>query len=182
MAKVVSPIRAKVEVIGKLKEGDFGPYRSVLFLDQSQPEASETAKIWKALSDEETKPLRKGVMVQLVPAGDDKNGKPKHNIVLLETPTTPPVTQAKQTAPPAIPQRPEAPPLWTDDQKRQLSAAVCDHTDLFRFCLETVIGKFADLADQRDHRAIATTVYLQVVRQESPSDTPTNTDALKAGE
>lgn len=181
MAKVVSPISAKVEVVGKLKDGDYGPYRSVLFLDQSQPEGSEAAKIWKSLSDEETKPLRKGVIVQLIPAGSDKNGNVKHNIVLLDTQNTSPPTASASTTPPAIPQRPDAPPLWTDDQKRQLSAAVCDHADLFRFCLETVKGKINDLADHRDHRAIATTVYLQVLRQE-PTAAITPENALKSQE
>ena len=84
MAKVVSAITATVEVIGKLKDGNYGPYRSVLFLDQAQPVGSEAAKIWKSLSEAEAAPLSKGARVQLVPAGKDRSGKDKHNIVLLE--------------------------------------------------------------------------------------------------
>jgi hypothetical protein len=60
MAKVVQAITAKVEAIGKLKTGNYGKYRSVLFLDQAQPQGSEAAKIWKSLSEEEAKDLIQG--------------------------------------------------------------------------------------------------------------------------
>ncbi len=110
MAKVVTPITARVEVIGKLKEGNYGPYRSCLFVDQSQPEGSEESKIWKSLTDEESAPLVKGAIVQLVPAGKDKSGNDKHNIVLLDSPTTPP-PPAAQTATPRL----------TNDQKRAIA-------------------------------------------------------------
>ena len=155
MPKVVSAITATIEVIGKLKEGDYGPYRPVLFLDHAQAPGSEAAKIWKSLSEEEAEPLRKGMKVQLVPAGTGKNGKEKHSIVLLEegaapvspapprqpastSPVTLPVQAARQ-----IPQRPEAvPPTWNREDKQKLSARVCDLTDLFKFTLETVQHKF----------------------------------------
>lgn len=163
MAKVVQAITAKVEAIGKLKAGNYEKYRSVLFLDQSQPQGSEAAKIWEWLSEEEAKDLTQGAIVQFVPAGKDRNGKDKHNILRIETNSSP---AAKQTV-----HRPDrVPATWSDEQKLALSAQICDHADLMRFCLEVAHEKFAGLADQRDFRALATTLYLQILRQQSDSE------------
>lgn len=160
MAKIVDAIVAKIEVIGKLKEGTYGQYRSVLFLDQAQPVGSEAAKIWKSLSDEEAQGLTKGAIVHLVPAGKDRSGKDKHNILRLDT-VAPVSTPAKREV-----SRPESiGATWSDEQKLALSAQICDHANLLRFCLEVTHEKFADLADPRDFRALATTLYLQVLRQ-----------------
>ena len=173
MAKVVSAITATVEVIGKLKDGNYGPYRSVLFLDQAQPAGSEVAKIWKSLSEAEAAPLSKGARVQLVPAGKDRSGKDKHNIVLLEgQAVSTPVVQPQSPIPPTpVPIRPsKIPPTWTDEQKREMSAAICDHADVLRFCLEVVQHKFAAVAEPREYRAIATTLYIQMMQQNFQSD------------
>lgn len=162
MAKIVNAIVAKVEVIGKLKEGAYGQYRSVLFLEQSQPAGSEAAKIWKSLSDEEAQGLTKGAIVHLVPAGKDRNGKDKHNILQLDT------EPSSSSEPPAKREvyRPESiGATWSEEQKLALSAQICDHADLLRFCLEVAHEKFVGLADQRDVRALATTLYLQILRQ-----------------
>lgn len=163
MAKVVQAITAKVEVIGKLKTGNYGKYRSVLFLDQSQPQGSELAKIWKSLSEEEAKDLTQGTIVHLVPAGKDRNGKDKHNIVRINAESSP-------TTKRVIHRPSNIGATWSDEQKLALSAQICDHADLLRFCLEVAHEKFAGLADQRDFRALATTLYLQVLRQQSDSE------------
>lgn len=163
MAKVVQAITAKVEVIGKLKTGNYGKYRSVLFLDQSQPQGSESAKIWKSLSEEEVKDLAQGAIVQLVPAGKDRNGKDKHNILRIDTNSSP-ATKRVIHRPSNIGS------TWSDEQKLALSAQICDHADLLRFCLEVAHEKFAGFADQRDFRALATTLYLQVLRQQSDNE------------
>ncbi|KAM3091300.1 hypothetical protein ACKFKG_26310 [Phormidesmis sp. 146-35] len=171
MAKVVQAITAKVEAIrfaklrriGKLKTGNHGKYRSVLFLDQAQPQGSEAAKIWKSLSEEEAKDLIQGAIVQLVPAGKDRSGKDKHNIVRIDA-------NLSHTAKRAIHRPDRVPATWSDEQKLALSAQICDHADLLRFCLEVAHEKFAGLADQRDFRALATTLYLQVLRQQADSE------------
>ena len=163
MAKVVQAITAKVEAIGKLKTGNYGKYRSVLFLDQSQPQGSEAAKIWKSLSEEEAQDLTQGTIVQLVPAGKDRNGKDKHNILRINA-NSAPATKRVVHRPDCIPA------TWSDEQKLTLSAQICDHADLLRFCLEVAHEKFAGLADQRDFRALATTLYLQILRQQTDSE------------
>jgi hypothetical protein len=66
------------------------------------------------------------------------------------------------------PKRPETvPPTWETDEKQELSAKLCDHADLLKFSYEVVKHKFADVADPRDYRAIATTLYLTITRQQT---------------
>jgi len=48
-----------------------------------------------------------------------------------------------------------------------MSATICDHADVLRFCLEVVRDKFAGVADARDYRAIATTLYIQTMKQQN---------------
>lgn len=163
MSKVVQAITAKVEAIGKLKTGNYGKYRSVLFLDQSQPQGSESVKIWKSLSEEEAKDLTQGTIVQLVPVGKDRNGKDKHNILRINA-------NLSHTAQRVIHRPVCVPATWSDEQKLALSAQICDHADLLRFCLEVAHEKFAGLADPRDFRALATTLYLQILRQQADNE------------
>jgi hypothetical protein len=140
MAKVVVPIAARVKVIGKLKESSYQPgqyYRSVLFVDLSNPLGSEAAKIWKSLSDSECEGLVKGSTVQLVPAGADKNGKDKHNIVLLGDSSPDAVKSSADDTPPVS-------GVWTPDQKRAIASYVEDQADLLGFCLKVSREKFAN--------------------------------------
>ncbi len=88
MAKVMSAIAARVEVIGKPKESSYQPgqfYYPTLFIDLSKPDGSEEAKIWKSLSSEEIAQITKGDTVELVPSGQNKNGTDKHNIVVIQS-------------------------------------------------------------------------------------------------
>lgn len=100
MAKVVTPVTAIVEFITKEKAGEFGPYRSVLFLDESK--SGDDAKIWKSFDpdSEELALLTKGARVQLIESGKTKSGKLSHNIVLLDSPPAPTVAPVP-TMPPA---------------------------------------------------------------------------------
>jgi hypothetical protein len=92
MSKVVAPIVATVEFITAEKSGEYGPYRSVLF------KTPDDEKIWKSFepTSQELTLLRKGVRVQLIPAGE-RHGKTSHNIVLLDEATAP--TPAAPPAP-----------------------------------------------------------------------------------
>jgi hypothetical protein len=80
VSKVVAPIIAVVEFVTAEKAGEYGPYRSVLF------KTPDDEKIWKSFDpgSEELSLLKKGVRVQLVPAGE-RNGKVSHNIILLDS-------------------------------------------------------------------------------------------------
>jgi hypothetical protein len=176
MAKVVTPITATVEFITGIKQGNYGEYRSVLFKDDTGE------KIWKSFAPEaeELILLSKGAKVQLIPAGISKNGNEKHNIVLLQdspsqssrSSTKPLLQNAASEAHPVAelppPKRPETiPPTWETAEKQELSAKLCDHADLLKFSYEVVKHKFAGIADPRDYRAIATTLYLTITRQQT---------------
>lgn len=165
MAKVVSPITAKIEVIGKLKESSYHPgqyYRSVLFIDLSQPSGTDAAKIWKSLSDPECEGLAKGGTVQLVPAGTDKNGKDKHNIVLLGDSSPAAVKSSADDTPPVS--------EWTPDQKRAIASFVEDQADLLGFCLKVSREKFANphnplVETEESIRTLATSLYITTQRK-----------------
>ncbi len=158
MAKVVTPVTARVEVIGKLKESSFQEgqyYRSVLFLDLSQPPGSEAAKIWKSLSESECEGLVKGAIVQLVPAGKTPKGEDRHNIVLTDAQT--PSTVASTPAPQAS--------GWTPEEKRAIAAKVSQYSDLMAYCLQVADQRFGELMKSEESiRCLATTIFLATIR------------------
>ncbi len=158
MVKVVTPVTAQVEVIDKLKESSYQAgqyYRSVLFLDLSQPAGSEESKIWKSLSESESEGLVKGATVQLVPAGKDKNGNDKHNVVLIDIKISAAALSSTTTEPPAV--------GWTPEQKREIANRVQQNADLLAYCLQVAQTKFGDLvASEESIRCLATTIYLSV--------------------
>jgi hypothetical protein len=163
MAKVVTPVTCKVILISKPKQSSYGEgqtYHAVLFADQAYPEGVEEAKIWKNLTPDEVIQLQKGDIVQLVPAGTDKNGKPKHQIVTL-TPAASRYEQAvidHQT-------RTLKPKGWSDDEKRMIAAKVSEHAKLMRFCLEMARSQFGDLLETEESlRCAATTLFLQALK------------------
>lgn len=168
MAKVVSPLTARVEVIGKPKESSFNPgiyYYPTLFIDLAAPKGSESAKIWKNLSGDEVSQILKGDVVQLVPAGQDKSGKPKHNIVLLQE--APPKPQPiRPVITPSKPQPARADPTagLTPDQKRAIAAYIDSQADLYRYCLQTAKTKLEGLASSESVlNDVATSLYLSAI-------------------
>jgi hypothetical protein len=172
MAKVVSPITARVEVIGKPKESTFQPgqyYYPTLFIDLSQPEGSESAKIWKSLSGDEVSQICKGDVVQLVPAGNDKNGKVKHNIVIGLSSTASPElsTTSRQALSKDYQERTLTRPIGIDaDTKRAIATFIDGQADLYRFCYQTAETKLDGVTDNLETtRCMATTLYLGAVRK-----------------
>lgn len=172
MAKIVAPVTAAIAVIGKLKQSSYQPgtfYRSVLFVDISQPEGSESAKIWKSLNDSECQGLTVGSRVQLVPTGQDQNGKAKHNILLADAPAS---SEAVESADRAFARRLDLtdskPPLpklgWTPEQKQAIADKVQQHAALLRFCLETAQRQFGDIIEPADIRALATTLFISATK------------------
>lgn len=151
MAKVVTAITARVEVIGKLKNGQFGEYRPVLFIDLSKPEGAEEAKIWKNLSVEECAPLHKGQSVQLVPVGQDQNGNLKHNILLMESP--------------AAPQASSADSQLSADRKREIAAYVTQMADLLKFCRDTAVAKLGSDVGEETIRATTSSLFISCQRK-----------------
>jgi hypothetical protein len=165
MAKVVSPIAAKIEVIGRPRESSYEAgkfYYPTLFIDLSQPEGAEAAKIWKNLSEDEVSQIQKGDRVQLISVGKDKSGKDKHNIVLVNDNSPAAVKSSADDTPPAS--------EWTPDQKRAIASFVEDQADLLGFCLKVSREKFANpqnplVETEESIRTLATSLYITTQRK-----------------
>lgn len=153
MAKVVTPITATVEFITAEKQGEYGPYRSVLFLDP----AGE--KIWKSFNPDadELGYLTKGTRVQLVPTAE-KNGKVSHNIVLIDAPTAPAPTQQQATQANGTGLSPE--------QKREIAAYIDGQADLLRYCWQTAQSKLGDLElSEESIRCASSTLFISAQKK-----------------
>ncbi len=165
MVKVVSPIAAKVEVIGRPRESSYEAgkfYYPTLFIDVSQPEGAEAAKIWKNLTEDEVSQIQKGDHVQLISVGKDKSGRDKHNIVLLGDSSP---SEVKSSADVALPAS-----EWTPEQKRAITSFVEEQADLLGFCLKVSREKFANphsplVETEESIRALATTLFIGTQRK-----------------
>jgi hypothetical protein len=73
-------ILATVAAFGHVKDGNYGPYQSVLFESPDLPEG----KVWRSMKPEEAKTFDKGQQAYLVPT-TNKQGKPSWDIELLPT-------------------------------------------------------------------------------------------------
>jgi hypothetical protein len=116
MSKIVTPIEAKIELITEPKDGQYGPYRSVLF------KTPEGEKIWKSFppDSEELSILKVGQKVRLIPSGKTKGGKDSHVIEPLDfSPTT------------ATP--PNNSGLLTESQKYEIAGYIEQMAALYRF-------------------------------------------------
>lgn len=94
-----APINAVVAHIMKKKQGEYGPYQSVLF---ESPELKD-GKLWRAMNPGEAQQLHKGQAVELTPTKTSK-GKDGWNIrPLLDEPVKPqqaaPVPQTQKPTP-----------------------------------------------------------------------------------
>ena len=166
MAKVVSPIAAKVEVIGRPRESSYEAgkfYYPTLFIDLSQPEGAEAAKIWKNLTEDEVSQIQKGDHVQLILVGKDKSGKDKHNIVLLED-SSPAAVKS------SVDDTPLVPGVWSPEQKRAIASYVENQADVLGFCLKVSREKFANphnplVETEESIRALATSLYITTQRK-----------------
>ncbi|HEY9823842.1 MAG TPA: hypothetical protein V6D19_00215 [Stenomitos sp.] len=153
MPKLVQPVVAVVELITAQKEGNYGPYRSVLFKDGEN-------KIWQSFDPdaEELQLLKKGQRVQLVPRGESKGGKTQYNLVLLDAPSAP-------TAQPT-PRKSERPALLSDEQKRDTAAYIEQMAKLYRYCLEQATLSLKGVTDDPDTiRAAASTLFIAAQRR-----------------
>lgn len=140
-------IQATCETVGREKEGQYGPYRPVLF---NLPNGEQKWKSYKPDAPE-LQWLRKGQTYQAVIVGDE--------FKLIEpTSAPPPATRPQQPATPstAIP----------DDQKAAIAGYVLQQSKLFHFCWDQVGREFeAEDLTEESHRTIATTLFIQVGRK-----------------
>lgn len=154
MSKVVAPIVAVVELITAEKSGEYGPYRSVLF------KTSDDEKIWKSFdpTSQELTLLKKGVRVQLIPAGE-RHGKPSHNIVLLNDATAP--------APAAAPSAPIGEPEQAyEAMLRQVTARYSRAIAAAKYVCKKDMGMDEETIAARPEviKEIATALFIEVNR------------------
>ena len=90
-------VPATVAGFGKLKDGQYGPYQSVLFEGDRLPEG----KVWRSMEPEQAAQFTRGQAVYLVPT-KNKQGKDSWDIELMEGGAAP-----SPVATPAVPQAQE---------------------------------------------------------------------------
>jgi hypothetical protein len=151
MPKVISPVFAKVETITKEKEGNYGPYRSVLFKNGDE-------KIWQSFDPnaEELQLLKRGMEVQLIPHGESQSGKTQYNIVLLGSVSVP------NTAPAPV----TAFGVMSDAQKREVAAYIEQMAKMYRYSYEQAqISLTGATENPETVRAAASTLFIAAQRK-----------------
>ena len=176
MALATTPvIKAAVAHIMQVKEGDYGPYQSVLFEGEGLPDG----KLWRALNPGEAQQLCKGQAVELTPTRT-KSGKASWSIRPLSAPAQPqptvpqmrsPQAQPVQTAErssqaqaqSAIKQKPAKPPA--EDRKQQIAAYINSMGDLYAHCLQVAQAKIGSDNDSETVRCMASSLYISADRR-----------------
>ncbi len=146
-------ILAHVEFITTAKEGEFGVYKSILFLRTDLE--GEAAKVWKSIAVDQADRFVKGQPVFLVPA--QRKGKDTWDIELIDdSAALPAVPSAKAILPTVKPQS-EAQSLSTE-QKRAIAQYLDSRADLLQYCFQITNQKLAAL-DPHSQRAAAIELY-----------------------
>ena len=146
-------ILATVAAFGHLKEGNFGPYQSVLFESPSLPDG----KVWRSMKPEEAKTFAKGQQAYLVPT-TNKQGKPSWDIELLPTDQAQTATTATTAAPQGtIP----------NDKKPIVAAYATDLAKLYSYCYSQAVASMPESAPMEAIQACASSVFIATTRKHS---------------
>lgn len=134
-------ILAVVEAIGRVKEGQYGQYQSILI--SRYDVQGEDGKFWKSLKSSDAAKIRKGQQLWLIPTTRD--GKETFDIELIDD------------ALPA-PQRQQSSDSFTldNERKRQIAAYLDQAGDLLAFCRKTAAQKLEDAPEEAIQAATAT--------------------------
>ena len=125
-------ILATVAAIGKPKDGDYGPYQSVLFEAPQLPDG----KVWRSMNPEQAAQFTRGQQAYLVPT-TNKAGKPSYDIELLgDTPPQPPPQPAAA-----------ATGELTPDQKRAIAGYVQSMAPLLTYCHQQATAAMPGASD-----------------------------------
>lgn len=143
---------ATVEYITATKDGDYGPYRSVLF--KRSDLQGDAAKVWRSLKPHEAEQFTKGQQVHLIPT--ERKGKQTWDIELLSP------TAAKSSAPPAT--SPAASTTLAPEQKKAIAAYVEGQADLLAFCWQVAREKLPNKSEE-SHRCAASSLYIAAARK-----------------
>jgi hypothetical protein len=124
-------VPATVAGFGKLKDGQYGPYQSVLFEGDRLPEG----KVWRSMEPEQAKQFTKGQAVHLVPT-KNKQGRDSWDIELLGDTTPIAPRPAPADAPPSGDLSPE--------QKRAIAAYITARAPLLTYCYQQASAAMPD--------------------------------------
>lgn len=146
-------ITATVAAIAVLREGQYGPYQSVLFespaLQPGMPAVKEPGKLWKSMSPSDAGQLAKGMTVYLKPTR--RNGSDTWDIEVPTVPTTPQ-------------QEPTGYQPLTPDLKRAIAAYVGDMAALYSFCRQQAIEAIPGAPDEAI-QACASSLFIATQRK-----------------
>ena len=146
-------ILATVAAIGKVKEGDYGPYQSILFEAPQLPDG----KVWRSMNPEQAAAFTRGQQAYLVPT-TNKAGKPSWDIELLgdTPPQPPPQPAAAATGGPTIP----------DDRKRAIASYISDLAPLYGYCYQQAHSQLEPHGASQDAvQAAASALFDSAVRR-----------------
>lgn len=146
-------VLATVEFITATKEGDYGPYRSVLF--KRTDLEGDPAKVWRSMDPEDAEQFSKGQRVNLIPT-TNKRGKPSWDIELLDQQTT--------TTPTPVAPTTDSTPQLTAGKKQAIAEYVSQQGDLLAYCWRVVEEKLAGKSEE-SHRCAASSLYIAAQRK-----------------
>lgn len=150
-------IKARVEHITGLKQGQWGEYRSVLFIRPDKD--GDNAKVWRSFKPHEVSQFQKGQTVNLIPTNRD--GRQTWDIELIDT-----SQQQLSSSPPEQAQKEQqaSKPVLTNDQKVAIAAYVDQMADLYAYCFSTASTKL-DGATEETVRAAASSLFISTQRK-----------------
>lgn len=155
IVQAASKIEAHVEHITTLKQGQWGEYRSVLFLRSDRD--GDEAKVWRSFKPHEVNQFHKGQAVNLIPTHRD--GRQTWDIELVDTPQ-----HSDISSPPKHTQPQPDKPVLTDEQKVAIAAYVDQMADLYVYCFSTANTKL-DGAAEETVRAAASSLFISAQRK-----------------
>ena len=125
------PINAVVAHIMAEKQGEYGPYQSVLF---ESPDLAN-GKLWRALKPAEAQQLSKGQAVALTPT-TTQQGKESWNIRILNAASTPQPTNTKPAPETQMPAQPSHQPQTGQNRREQIERFIFSMASLHAVCYQ----------------------------------------------
>lgn len=145
-------VSAKVEFITGLKTGEFGEYRSVLFLRNDSE--GEAAKVWRSFQPHEVSVFSKGQQVYLIPS--ERKSKATWDVELVESEAIAPIVPAATAHPAAV--------GIPASQKQAIASHATDLSKLYAFCLKQAKAELPG-EDSETIRCAASAVFIALQRK-----------------
>jgi len=163
LAAAATKIAAVVEYQTEEKEGQYGPYVSVLFLRYDFPKGDDAGKVWRALTPKEAERLPVGTQVNLIPTVN-KQGRDSWDIEITHPSTATATTPAPPTATPITTPTPTPTPTQNTEikgiPKKEIAQFVQEMGDLYVYCRQIAEAKLPDDTHPSQIQAMASTLFI----------------------